>query len=472
MAPRRPDLWSRSALPVLALLAIAGLTAFPAVSRAAETPARNAVRQGAAAYWASTRSRLLEYVQLLKQYREGDRAAAVERLAAWDDGRTILELISFPATLKKLERQVTGALRETRDGVTTTHDITAFIADPEAAARAGWGEYRTLSGDWAVYTVPELARIASAIGYTALHPTVNPYLRLAAFVHEDVARHCWETIDNRNRAEWHWQLATRALQPLEEIESERPFVRTWYLLTIIETFRLAAFAETGFFVERAAWLFPEDADIALAHGCLYETLAMVVTRKMTIPGIRELHVNEPTENLQQAERDFRRAVDLGAGPAARIRLGNVLVLQGRGAEAVKELDLARAEVIERARRRTIPDRPLKESGTARAAEHDRALLYQALLIRGMALEASGDVEGARQAYAAAAETCPAAQSPLVALSHLAFMGADRQRPLAALAPALHVESEDLARDPWWRYRYGNAWDDQELLAQLWEMISQ
>jgi hypothetical protein len=307
---------------------------------------------------------------------------------------------------------------------------------------------------------------------------------LAAFIHADFAQYCWVTKKDIGNGAYHWELAALAIGPLEAVPSERPFVRAWYLATIVGTVSAAAFTQADLFIERAAALFPDDPDFALARGCFYETLAMIMTRPITIlapPGCavpdsvgcrgKDLHVKTPAENLAQAETHLRRAVALGAGPSARLRLGHVLVLEGRASDALEQLDLARAEAVEQARKRFIPEGPKKEALVTRALAQDRALLYQVMLVRGTALEAAGDVAGARQAYSEAAVMFPAAQAPFIALSHLAARDqADRQGPMLALEPGLAMTSDDYGRDPWWRYRYGNTWDLYQLYDALWDMV--
>jgi tetratricopeptide (TPR) repeat protein len=395
------------------------------------------------------RSRLLEYLQLLQAYSQGQRDVVREKLAAWTDNRVVLELVFLPTTLDKVRRR----MWQTREN----GDYTAFIED-------------YAEGRWVLYTLSELRQAARAVGYTPDHPSIVQSLRLAAFIHADVAQYCWDVKGQYAKGREQWRLALRALQPLETIASERPFVRTWYLATTVRTFQAAAFAEAAFFLDRADKLLPDDPEIAVAHGCLHETLAMVMARKTTIPGPPDLMVKEPPENLKQAERYFREAIRLGAGAAARLRLGNVLVLQGRGAEALTELGAAQAAVAGQSRHQPAAAGPLQALLAKRAAEQARAWLYQISLVRGTAFESTGDLDAARQAYLAALKLYPAAQSPLVALSHLAFTGGDRQLPAAILGTALQVESEDYGRDPWWQYRYGNAWDFNGLLDELWDMV--
>ena len=95
------------------------------------------------------------------------------------------------------------------------------------------------------------------------------------------------------------------------------------------------------------------------------------------------------------------------------------------------------------------------------------ILYLAELLMGSIHETAGRGERARESFERAAALQPRAQSPLVALSHLAREAGNRSEAvryidrLAALPPPT-----DGRNDPWWHYQSAAVADHAALLNTL------
>jgi tetratricopeptide (TPR) repeat protein len=128
---------------------------------------------------------------------------------------------------------------------------------------------------------------------------------------------------------------------------------------------------------------------------------------------------------------------------ARIRLGHVLGLMGRHADAADDL------------RRAIP------------ATDDQLLLYYGYLLLGGELDSLGNRDRARDAYERAAALFPRAQSPKLALSQMANRAGDRQSAFDAIRPVLGPPADEFDRaDPWWTYHVQQGRSAEERLATL------
>jgi tetratricopeptide (TPR) repeat protein len=185
---------------------------------------------------------------------------------------------------------------------------------------------------------------------------------------------------------------------------------------------------------------PDDAGILFDAGCLAETFAApsiqaVVPRKKRSSFAFPLQISgvERTrdENLLEAERYFRRALERDATMTeARVRLGRVLAVRGRTAEAARELELAAAM-----------------SGPP-------VVHYFAELFRGDTLERLGSARAAAEAFDRAAALFPSAQSPRLALSALRMERGEEAAARAAIERVWNRPAAGAAgqsEDPWWDY---------------------
>ena len=254
----------------------------------------------------------------------------------------------------------------------------------------------------------------------------------------------------------HWETGRPLLDSVGTTNDKKPdparddTVRLWYRATLAYLQATALHDPAHF--EHGLALFPDDPDIQFQNGCFHETLAspriQELRRSAEIPDHLIFDVESPHGELEIAERMFRRALELSAGaayaPAAetRLRLGRVLGLLGRHADAAGEL-------------RQLAD------------VEDETIAYYAALFLGAEEEALGRMDEAREAYDRAARLEPAAQAPRLALSQLARRQGDRVAALKALQPLLDLDSADQdRRDLWWIYHAVEGRRAADLLEEL------
>jgi tetratricopeptide (TPR) repeat protein len=166
----------------------------------------------------------------------------------------------------------------------------------------------------------------------------------------------------------------------------------------------------------AQHLLPFDPDILFLAACEHETFAaskiQTAARAGVVPNGFALDIVADREALTRAEALFRRV--LSAAPdaiEARLRLGHVLLRLGRYDDAAAEL------------RKAVP-----------LLDADAQLQYEGALFLGAAEERLGRYDASRLAFERAASLYPAAQSPWLALSELAWP-APRSRRSCQRAPA-------------------------------------
>jgi tetratricopeptide (TPR) repeat protein len=225
-------------------------------------------------------------------------------------------------------------------------------------------------------------------------------------------------------------------------------VKLWYYATMAYLQADAMHDRQHF--DRALKLFPADAEVQFQNGCLHESLASPPVQEMLrgtkLPAGVVVDVKSERDELEGAERHFRRALDLDPALAeARIRLGRVLGLLGRHADAAAEL------------RRVTGD------------FDDERLAYYLALFLGREEEALGRLDAARDAFTRAAALAPRAQSPLLALSHLARAAGDRTAAQESARRVLDLPANEADRfDPLWVYHYVEGRRVKELLGELYQ----
>jgi hypothetical protein len=227
-------------------------------------------------------------------------------------------------------------------------------------------------------------------------------------------------------------------------------VRLWYIATALALAREYELAEAVIHLRIARGLFPDDADLLVASGCVYEvfaaprfqTVVRGVAGRGQIPA-----VGSERQNLVAAEKMFRQALKLHPELGeARLRLGRMLGLLGRHKEAIAELQ------------RVV------------AAKLDPMASYYALLFLGREEEVLGRAESARGYFERAAKLFPNAQSPYLALSRLAFHDGDTRRAERAVQQVMALSTEEQERfDPWWLYFAGQGRYAESLLTRLYQV---
>ncbi|HJR59639.1 MAG TPA: tetratricopeptide repeat protein [Vicinamibacterales bacterium] len=208
-------------------------------------------------------------------------------------------------------------------------------------------------------------------------------------------------------------------------------------------------------VDRSLARFPDSAGVLFDAGCFAEAYASPALQaplsgqqekssQMKPEELLRSVRRKPAALLAEAERHFRAAVERDpAFTEARVRLGRVMTLRGRPAEAVREL-----------RRAT-------------GLTADDKVKYFAYLFLGDALQLSSDDSGALSAFRTAAALFPSAQAPQLAIGRLAGEQGDSTTARAAIKRALEATDDPDERfDPWWIYYQGNGRHAEAMYAEL------
>jgi len=252
-----------------------------------------------------------------------------------------------------------------------------------------------------------------------------------------------------DRASIHWEFARSLLDAIAPSPAQDEMVRLWYHGTIKFLQREEMLDNAH--IEHARKIFPADPEVLFQLGCLHETYAsdglQNVIRTAVVPRNTTFDVGSDRAELRQAESFFKRAVELRPDFAeAHLRLGRVIGLLGRHADAVRELE-------------SVVD-----------ASGDALLGYYRRLFLGAERESLGQLDAARSAFEEAAALYPSAQSPYLALSHLAQRRGDRAAALKALAQAFGASAEDVRDDPWWAYHTVQGVDADERLERVYVLF--
>jgi tetratricopeptide (TPR) repeat protein len=397
------------------------------------------------------------------------------RLNAWLEAVRVHE----PGTADAAARTVAGWTNaDVKDVWFDTQALIKFLRCESCKDIAFRGKNgRPIASPYSKFDLLELRKIANEI--IERKSDANDLLKRGAFLHGDVAmftppddkgirditaaplqRVVVKGADGQQVSVidglMHWETA-RSLLDLVSVTNDKkpdpardPTVRLWYRATL--AFLQATALHDPVHFARALALFPDDPEVQFQNGCFHETLAspriQELRRVAEVPSHLVFDVESPRGELEIAERMLRRALELPAGglpePAheARLRLGRVLGLLGRHAEAAGEL--AQLSAID-----------------------DEVLSYYAALFLGAEEEALGRFDEARAAYERAARQQPLAQAPRLALSQLARRHGDRTAALQAIQPLLALSGAEADRsDPWWFYHAAEgrrAWD---LLEEL------
>ena len=239
----------------------------------------------------------------------------------------------------------------------------------------------------------------------------------------------------------HWDLARMLVAAGLPAPQHDVWVRDWYRATLAVAQRAEKF--DSIHLRHARQVLPDDPVVLFFAGCEHEAFASPLFQEFARPHRRNGRrpgFGDAEDEADRAAALFRRAL---AGDAslteARLRLGRVLSLRGRGDEAVRELSQALRQT----------DDPLVE--------------YYGALFLGAAHEATGADAPARLAYERAAALVPHAPAAHLALARLAQRRGDRAAQVASLDRALTLPATS-ANDPWWAYRaaqgrHGPEWLD-------------
>jgi tetratricopeptide (TPR) repeat protein len=191
------------------------------------------------------------------------------------------------------------------------------------------------------------------------------------------------------------------------------------------------------FAETARRIAPLDPEVQLVYGCVAEGLA-----EEQILRQRE---SEAAAWREQAGRALLDALALDEGLLeARLRLGRLLVVQGRLIEAEAILEDVEAH-----------------------ARDDR-LRYLARLFLGRLAERQGRHDEAARAYTRALEGWPDSQAARLALGRAVERSSGPTAALPLVAASLAASQRpDRSADPWWLYRFGPPGLAKAALERVW-----
>ena len=211
-------------------------------------------------------------------------------------------------------------------------------------------------------------------------------------------------------------------------EPDWVFLKQWHLLATAYNQGHGYVAAAKECVESASAELRDDPEMKLAQGALSE--------------VRCSRSKEGLVECGDAERAYRAALATAPGLAeARLRLGKVLIEQGRTSDALTLLQ---------------PLNLVEETRTR----------YLARMFSALAHERAGAPSQAQQFYDLA-EHVGATASSTVGLASLAFRGGDK-----AKARALLSRKKADASDPWLAYGKGIAWNAAAYLAKLRALTTQ
>ena len=305
-----------------------------------------------------------------------------------------------------------------------------------------------------LYSLPELRRLlAVAARLTPLGD--NLVLKRAAMLHTDAALGArGDKTDARRRTEFfvfqfsdgqelgqvdsigHWDMARFLLDMVKPDKNAlRPepgrddWVRRWYGTAI--AYQLARMNFAVGTTNRGLELFRDDAEVLYLAGVMHEALASTAVQEAFRGADYYLRsavgLSSRRGELNTAEGLFGRALKVNPTLVqARLHLGHVLAEQGEHKKALTELARALTAIKN-------PD-----------------LLYYGHLFSGRSAAALGQTAVARNAFEQAARLKPNAQSPLLALSHLAYGQGDTSEAAALFARVAALPALD-GDDPWWVY---------------------
>jgi hypothetical protein len=414
---KRP-VFGRRLLPLSVAVCLAGLA--PAVHAQSDRAPR-----------LSRIERLERWVQAVERHVPGEQDAALQSLDSWTANDLADVKVTFNAVLQLMRDprvrtftrpgpppsrrpvQVLYGLRELRDLIAI------------AARLAPLGDNHVLKRAAMMHTDAALGERGDASGAprrTALF--VFRFSDGQELNHEDAIGH-WDM------ARFLLDLVQRDKRDVRPDPASDDWVRRWYGTAI--SYMLARMQFTVGTTNRAVELFRDDAELLFLAGVMHESLASTAVQEAfrgTDFYVRSaVGLSSRRGELNTAEDLLRRAVKLNGGFAeARLHLGNVLAQQGQHKDALNEVTQGLAIIKN-------PD-----------------LSYYGRLLAGRSSAALGQSAAAREAFEQAARLKPAAQSPLMALSQLAYSRGDMAEAAAMLARVASLAAlEDKGHDPWWIY---------------------
>lgn len=227
----------------------------------------------------------------------------------------------------------------------------------------------------------------------------------------------------------HWEFARRLLDSIDPGPSRDGIVKQWYIAATAQMLNRGQFAYAETNLQRALKIFPSDAVILFYRGAMHETCAAPAIQNALAPPGVHFRFGSRNSELSLARHYLQNAVAVNPKFAeAHLRLGRVMGLLGKHDQAVVELQAAAVLIT------------------------DPQFEYYASLCLGNELAMLRRNAEACEQFERAARLFPAAQSPLLALSHLARSSGDSESALRAIQEVFSLPAANSQlSDPWWDY---------------------
>jgi hypothetical protein len=318
-------------------------------------------------------------------------------------------------------------------------------ADEPALAVAAWSDSGTRS------TVERAIKDKAAPDVLAkglvLHTDIAIMERMSRDAGPTLGATSWVFLDGKSvglaSRSIHWDIARRIASALAARPSpgvatsveERPpgekIARAWVRTVVALEHEWAELSLTRSPLGLGALLFPDDPVLALYEGTFHQAFAdprvqqFIFSERSGMFNVRSAGVE-----LEMAEAGFRRALAIDSTLVeARIRLAHVAGIRGRPEESVA---LARE---------------------ALAGPLPPFLEFYAAMVLGRGEVAVGRAPEARAAFERAAARYPKAQSPRVALTHVALIDGRTADGVDTALQALGPRWREEIMDPWdWYFR--------------------
>jgi tetratricopeptide (TPR) repeat protein len=356
-------------------------------------------------------------------------------------------LLSFAAGLLWLVPSQGSAGAEAAGEGSFSDLVAAYRQDREGAAVA-----LALFGDGVIeHEVEQMGNVLASLPAEAANPT---RLAAATLLADGALRE-----EHAGRFARSLSLLLSAVRLLEQAPPHPDvlaFERRFYLLAGLALHSSADLEPAHTVLEKGLRIAPKDPELLTAFGATIETVVALrrYARSPDSPGGPGQPGGYGTETgnqgavagatLKAAEARFSEALALAPYLVeARLRRGRVRLLQGRTGPALEDLDRVAAD-------------------TGRAETR-----YLARLFAGRALETKGELAEARDAYRAANEEAPRAQTALMALARAHDRLGDVAEAQEALAGAGTVGDPG---DPWWDYQAGEPDRLAGLLVELQRLL--
>jgi tetratricopeptide (TPR) repeat protein len=408
--------FGRRPLPLLVAVCLAALA--PAWAHA----------QAARSERLSRMERLERWVAAVQRHLPGEPDDALRSLDDWTANDIADVKITFSALLQLMRDPSVRAFY--RPGARGRRPVQVFYSVAELRQLIALAARLAPIGDNLVLKRAAMMHTDAALGARADASGVRRRSELFVFRFSD-----GQALDSQDVI-GHWDMARFLLdlvQPDKRAIGPDPgkddWVRRWYGTAI--AYMLARMQFNIPTTNRALEIFRDDAELHYLAGVMHEALASPAVqeafRRADFYTRSAVGLSSRRGELNAAKNLLGRALDLNAGLVqARLHLGYVLAEQGEHEKALAELTQALPAIKN-------PD-----------------LLYFCHLFVGRSAAALGQTARTRNAFEQAARLKPNAQSPLLALSHLAYSRGDTNEATAMLERVAALPERD-GGDPWWGY---------------------